>query len=99
MKFHPDPVTGEPVSAGKEPSKYGPCHLASTQSGSTDDFQPREDWFCSEHPLLQRDRLAAMAMQGLLASLGSDRLVPDAMAHDCYLAADALLAERTKVTP
>lgn len=52
-----------------------------------------DDW-CGEHPLRQRDRLAAMAMQGMMYP---DRLIEaevDAdLARRAYEIADAMLAE------
>ncbi len=60
-----------------------------------------DDW-CGEHPALQRDRLAAMAMQGLLAAGFYDRIGGEWSTRDAQLAsrayqyADAMLREREK---
>ena len=55
-----------------------------------------DDW-CGEHPLRQRDRLAAMAMQGLLAFV-ADPTIPDVpptrLAANAYRIADTMLAAR-----
>lgn len=53
------------------------------------------DESCGEHPARQRDRLAAMAMQGIVTFNGNvDRV--DLLARDAYEIADAMLAEREK---
>lgn len=65
--------------------------------------------YCGEHPLLQRDRLAAMAMQGLIVDpdgfQGFGGFDPDAdrsisygerVSRAAYAIADAMLAERNK---
>lgn len=51
--------------------------------------------YCGEHPLLQRDRLAAMAMQGILTS-DRDGGSAEKLADLAYAVADAMLAERSK---
>lgn len=55
---------------------------------------------CGEHPLRQLDRLAALAMQGILAGPTStiDMVVlhSDAVASSAYKIAHSLLAERSK---
>jgi hypothetical protein len=65
-----------------------------------------DDW-CGEHPLRQRDRLAAMAMQGILASAphwcDADALKAgyppkEIVAVNAYEIADAMLAERERRT-
>ncbi len=54
-----------------------------------------ESYWCGEHPLRQRDRLAAMAMQGLCAdALPADAPGADAIALRAYFIADAMLAVR-----
>jgi hypothetical protein len=57
-------------------------------------------WFCGEHPLRQRDRLAAMAMQGILASGGAkDRGGSydfESMAVSAYYMAEEMLAAVAK---
>lgn len=77
------------------------CHNATAWFGTV---YHREDWWCSEHPARQRDRLAAMAMQAILptASAQSEEQVPAMLrqvAKAAYAAADALLAEREKGGP
>jgi hypothetical protein len=54
-------------------------------------------WWCGEHPLRQRDRLAAMAMQGWLASWPAKTWLagePTQLAEHAYRVADAMLAAR-----
>jgi hypothetical protein len=64
-------------------------------------------WFCGEHPLRQRDRLAAMAMQGLLAAPSfywdheiATSGIPfrEVIAVNAYDIADAMLAARARGT-
>lgn len=83
--------------------RKGYCHHS--HSEADDNPQRYENWWCSEHPLRQRDRLAAMAMQGILASVGhfcdedSRRAgYPDreVIAVNAYEIADAMLAEAAK---
>jgi hypothetical protein len=50
-------------------------------------------WWCSEHPARQRDRLAAMAMQGILAH-GGPKGEPAIIAKLAHQVADAMLAAR-----
>jgi len=55
------------------------------------------DYWCSEHPALQRDHLAAMAMQGLLACGLHVPNGPDPatfLVDQAYRIADAMLATR-----
>jgi hypothetical protein len=51
----------------------------------------RPDAWCGEHPLRQRDRLAAMAMRGGMSS-GHEVVRPGDFARYCYEIADAMLA-------
>lgn len=54
-----------------------------------------ESWWCSEHPLRQRDRLAAMFAAGSLADGWTpDR--PEKWAARYYALADALIAEAAR---
>lgn len=49
--------------------------------------------------LTKRDWFAGQALAGLMASRSGQigmRLVPEAMARECYAVADAMLAEREK---
>ena len=74
----------------------GSCHHIAAP-GSDDPIR-WADWWCSEHPLRQRDRLAAMAMQGLCASVAGR---PDAhgikmLTLDAYAIADAMLKEAVR---
>jgi hypothetical protein len=55
-------------------------------------------WWCGEHPLRQRDRLAAMAMQGLNAAGWAQDTSTRDIADIAYSQADAMLAAR-KGTP
>jgi hypothetical protein len=57
---------------------------------------PAEDW-CGEHPLRQRDQLAALAIQGLFARPLNSGCAN--VAREAYAFADAMLAERAKVKP
>jgi hypothetical protein len=50
--------------------------------------------WCGEHPLRQRDRLAAMAMQGSMAATGIQNWTAQSIAEDAYRIADAMLAAR-----
>lgn len=81
----------------------GSCRRHAPQmapEGNDEPWPPRmliDEW-CGEHPLRQRDRLAAMAMQGLStmeAVLGAIQ-TPEAIARDAYAIADAMLAEAAK---
>jgi hypothetical protein len=59
----------------------------------------RPESSCGEHPLRQRDRLAAIAMQGLCACSDLPVGTPDTQANVARLAyqvADAMLAERKR---
>lgn len=77
----------------------GLCHHASKDAGSEPSIFAGS-WWCSEHPLRQRDRLAAMAMQGILAGLptphGQAKLPfgesARSFAAQAYEIADAMLA-------
>jgi hypothetical protein len=55
-----------------------------------------EFWWCGEHPLRQRDGLAAMAMQGILACDDGEGATfePEQVARSAYQAADAMIAAR-----
>lgn len=75
------------------------CHNAVAVAGWETAFH-REDFWCSEHPLRQHDRLAAMAMQGILAHYGfKDEIETSDVAKWAREQADAMLAERAKGTP
>jgi hypothetical protein len=54
-------------------------------------------WWCSEHPLRQRDRLAAMAMQATITAQPEWGTAD--ITEFAYLVADAMLAARAKETP
>jgi hypothetical protein len=49
-------------------------------------------FWCGEHPLRQRDRLAAMAMQGLMAAGWTQDSSAGDLADIAYSQADAMLA-------
>lgn len=70
----------------------GYCHHAATLA-TPEDIRPRPDWWCSEHPLRQRDRLAAMAMQGLATRDRLEMAVPSPwlIAERAYEIADAMI--------
>ncbi len=70
-------------------SSGGHCRQARAISGWESAGRAADFW-CSEHPLRQRDRLAAAAMVALLAA-GKP---PDEAARTAYAAADAMLAAR-----
>jgi hypothetical protein len=91
----------EPPKDGAGPSGY--CHHARSYLVAGDTVRTFADGWCSEHPLLQRDRLAAMAMQGLVACedalssyAGPDGTRPYRVrvALLAYEIADAMLAAR-----
>ena len=66
--------------------RVGHCHHVANEYTPLD-----HNWWCSEHPDRQRDRLAAMAMQGLV----TDHLIgADEAAVRAYMFADAMLEER-----
>jgi len=69
--------------------RVGHCHHAATERIPFD-----STWWCSEHPARQRDRLAAMAMQGFAAI--PIRTSAADIAHFAYEIADAMLAERVR---
>jgi len=74
------------------------CHHVSNATDSA--VSPM--WWCSEHPLApgQRDRIAEMAMQGLLAGEPEQEIYPPLMiAKRAYNIADAIIAERAKGKP
>lgn len=79
----------------------GYCHHALTAADDTNESARYEQFWCSEHPLRQRDRLAAMAMQGFLASLTDPNFDPDppGVARMAYRVADAMLTEAKKGLP
>jgi hypothetical protein len=72
--------------------KIGRCHhaaLAPVEQNGLFDF----NWWCSEHPARQRDRLAATAMGGLVSVHGG-AIPVDELAAFAYKVADAMLAAR-----
>jgi len=76
----------------------GVCHYA---LGGSYDTLVTIDWFCSAHPQSpgQRDRIAEIAMQGLLADEHGERggtYRPDILAKRAYAFADAMMALRGK---
>jgi hypothetical protein len=78
------------------------CHLGRF----ADEPRHPSTWWCSEHPLApgQRDRLAAMAIPGLVTCVDSvdsytgirNLWAPNQVARRAYAIADAMLAERAK---
>lgn len=79
---------GDAISGVPDP---GYCHHVHANAES--DPQRRGDWWCSEHPGRQRDRLAAMAMQGLVAC-STVNASNDDIARSAYDLADKMLAAR-----
>ena len=74
-------------------SMDGYCHHAS--AFVEENSARQHDFFCSEHPLRQRDQLAAMAMGALIACPGTVG-DPATLAECAYEYADAMLKERAK---
>jgi hypothetical protein len=54
---------------------------------------PLPEWMPSESGMTLRDYFAASAMQGILANADGN-IQSDALAENCYLAADAMLKAR-----
>jgi hypothetical protein len=77
------------------------CHHAAMAAEFCGDDEPArtETWWCSEHPLRQRDRLAAMAMQGLMAAGWAQDASAGDLADVAYGQADAMLAARSGSKP
>ena len=73
--------------------RVGHCHHVANEYTPLD-----HNWWCSEHPDRQRDRLAAMAMRGLAVRDRLDGGVPSgrSISAFAYEIADAMLAERKK---
>ena len=79
------------AAKGEECCRVGHCHHVANEVNERNYLD--YNWWCSEHPDRQRDRLAAMAMQGLV----TDHLIgTDEAAVRAYLFADAMLAERVR---
>jgi len=72
------------------------CHHVSNATDSA--VSPT--WWCSEHPLApgQRDRIAEMAMTGIVYGM-AESWTPIRLAKDAYNIADAIIAERAKGKP
>lgn len=79
---------------------FGECHQLFSAN-----YNDRVDpgWWCSAHPLApgQRERIAEMAMQGVLAgeSAAGDYEEAEGVVVHAYEIADAMMAERRKPTP
>jgi hypothetical protein len=88
------PYWTEIEPAGGERVRAGYCHHVANEANSRNyvDY----DWWCSEHPDLQRDRLAAMAMPAVGSLLAGTRWAPTDIPRLVYQIADAMLAERKK---
>jgi hypothetical protein len=80
----------------------GACHHSVNRFDTSRAYH--RAWWCSEHPDRQRDRLAAMAMQGAMANLEvlsrledepTERFARNVAGH-AYEIADAMLAERVR---
>ena len=77
-----------------------PAFITESDTGGLDSGWPvtlPTDW-CGEHPLRQRDRLAAMAMQAIIGDARTNINERD-VALCAYLYADAMLAARGEGTP
>jgi hypothetical protein len=88
-------------------SGSGECRRSPPKRDDMDapDFAPTADsHWCGEHPLRQRDRLAAMAMQGIMSSLPTgyeNATLPYgdsacAFASQAYEIADAMIEASSK---
>jgi hypothetical protein len=80
----------------RSPAARSVAHRAEAQAHDAVWPWTKDDEWCGEHPARQRDRLAAMAMQGLAtmdAVCGALR-TPEAVARDAYAIADAMFAAR-----
>ena len=78
------------------PSGIGTCHHVSA-IGDPEGMTRQEAWWCSEHPLRQRDRLAAMALHSMAEDLypaAVDAACAKDIAQAAYRLADAMLAAR-----
>jgi hypothetical protein len=71
----------------------GVCHHALSGAILDADLHRFADWWCSEHPLRQRDQLAAMAMQGLLAH-GLDSIT--STVEKAHVIANEMINERRR---
>jgi glutathione S-transferase len=71
----------------------GACHHSVNRFDTSRAYH--KEWWCSEHPDRQRDRLAAMAMQGLAFFADKGGTGPW-IAGRAYAIADAMLDERKK---
>jgi hypothetical protein len=94
---------GERVAPTTGTCRRNPPRPMMTESGGDHPELTHENpdvpdfWWCGEHPLRQRDRLAAMAMQGILScDDGEDGFVPTVVAANAYEMADAMLAARAR---
>jgi hypothetical protein len=78
--------------AGEE---YGYCHHISVVHA--EDNGVGSDFWCSEHPLRQRDRLVAMAMQAVESSNLDNEvsLTSVEVAERAYLIADEMIKRRS----
>ncbi len=89
-------------TSGRGGTEYQCRKAPKNDQGRFPSMQDHE--WCGEHPALQRDQLAARAMQGMIAASGADpKQFPDtqdafaaAVAQEAYAVADAMLREREK---
>jgi len=82
------------AAKGEECCRVGHCHHVANEVNERNYLD--YNWWCSEHPDRQRDRLAAMAMQGLAAGQYGMGYDTEALAIRAYRLADAMLAERVR---
>jgi hypothetical protein len=79
----------------RSPAARSVAHRAEAQAHDAVWPWTKDDEWCGEHPARQRDRLAAMAMQGWLSSWPDHHTeAPERIAKVAYAVADAMLAAR-----
>lgn len=83
----------EPME-GSQPPKVT-CHNVVATAGE-DACSRYADWWCSEHPARQRDRLAFDLAAGMAANPNAEGIAEDWIADRSYHLADALIARRKR---
>jgi hypothetical protein len=73
------------------------CRRKPPIAALADDWPPlvMGTYWCGDHPLRERDKLAATAMQGLVTGNASGASAEEC-AHESYRIADAMIAERRR---
>ena len=79
---------------GKDHGGYGNCHHVI--AAAEEEPSRYGNWWCSEHPLHQRDRLAAMALTAVIREMWGEPEGSRAVAECAYQIADAMLVEAAK---